>query len=250
MRWYGIVLLLSLIILFSGCVNFSMGPPPEEKPFVNNFNRVADSEEGYRVIDFVEKVDVFNFLNITANDTRITECKRVNSSIRSARFIRNIAKMLKNTEEHFSFYYQGFLNYSIVAKFLSITHYSELITHAKNMLDKLSLLIFPETIGIAGYVPKAPEKIGTMVEELSMENNVLNILGKTNLTDNLWLVTVFIHAWGLDAGAREGQWDVDYYQVEILLLDPMMNFLGIFSTTKFSSYLYYWMNCSKILVNL
>jgi hypothetical protein len=189
-----------------------MGPAPERKPFVNDFNRVADSEEGYRVIDFVEKVDIFNFLNITENDTRITQ---FNSS---ARFINNITQVLINKEEHYSSYYQGFLNYSIVTKFLSITHYSEPITHAKNMLDNLSLLIFPETNGIAGYVSNTPEKNGSMVEELSMENDMLCVLGKTNLTDNLWLVTVFIHAWGLDASARVGRWDVDYIKWKFFFL--------------------------------
>lgn len=67
----GSLVILVVIVLFSGCY-YPGSYAPERKPFEKKFNRIAESTEGYEVIDFIENADILDFLNLEATDPKIT----------------------------------------------------------------------------------------------------------------------------------------------------------------------------------
>ena len=209
-----LVLLLSIILL-SGCV-YPGSYAPESKPFEKKIERIAENEEGYKVIDLVEKADILDFLNLTADDPKIT-------GYNSHHFIRNISQTLIDIEREYV--WQGFLNYSIGAKYISIENYTEIKTHVENQFGRFSGW-FSDTIGLIGYIPNESEN-ETQIEELSRQNNMNDVLEKTNLSSNLWLVTVFIHYWFLHAAYRGGEWETSSYRVAVYLINPRMDFIVI-----------------------
>ncbi|MFX1284508.1 MAG: hypothetical protein ACFFB5_12685 [Promethearchaeota archaeon] len=221
-------LIIFAIILLSGCV----GPAaPERKPLEKVINREAENEEGYEVIAFVERADVLDFLIVEANDTTMTS---INNSQYDKLFIQNISQTLLDIEQSYfhSSHYQGFLNYSIIAKFISIKNYTEISTL---IMKQLRNFLVPNTSGCVGYIPKKLGINNTQIEELSLENDLINVLSKTNLSKSLWLVTVGIHFWYLDAAYRMGRWETSVYCSEICLLDPALNFAAIFTIRSSNS---------------
>ena len=168
-----IILLLSTILL-SGCV-FPGSYAPESKPFKKILRREADNEEGYQAIDFVEKADILVFLNLTADDPKIT-------GYNSHHFIRNISQALIDIEG--DYVWQGFLNYSIVARYISIENYTEIKTHVKNQFGRFSGW-FSDATGLIGYIPNEFEN-GTQIEELSPQNNMNDVLGKTKFSKTIF----------------------------------------------------------------
>ena len=69
----------------------------------------------------------------------------------------------------------------------------------------------------------------TKIEQLASNNSMLDILGKVNLSNNIWIVTTGIHAWALHAEYRGGRWEDSVKRSQIFLLDLAMNFLAVFA---------------------
>ncbi|MHA2247136.1 MAG: hypothetical protein ACXADY_19480 [Candidatus Hodarchaeales archaeon] len=212
-----LALLMSGLILLSGCVS-------SKEPLKVQLFREADNEFELEVLEHIE---VYDFKRFIKNDEYLVH--DLDDSY-GPRFIRNITSFLNEVETHYQNLeingVTGSLKYHIAIFNLSSTDKSNLISEAKNTNIygfSQDTYPFPETSGLAVYLPRNSSQVVTNETEIDRDNFLSDIIGEIDLPDSFWVVVVRIgYMWGNRRLVGGG-----YTCTEMIILGVNFNTLGM-----------------------
>ena len=206
MRRIGVVVTLVFIVLLSGC---ALG---EKQLLEKNYIRIADTEELSEVINYIEKYDMLEFVNIDPNNPLVFQ----GFSIDPGFFVRNISHFLKEVENDYDhqFYYSGELDYFISGKRISSENVSSIKTIAKQIIGDISRYFNPiEAKSFVTYYPLNSSLNETTYLTTYDDFNKVNM----TLANSMWLVLVDLtYSWHDRFGGCE-----TYIFEELILLDEL-----------------------------
>ncbi|UCE14282.1 MAG: hypothetical protein JSV04_03670 [Candidatus Heimdallarchaeota archaeon] len=213
-----LVLLMSGVILLSGCVS-------SKDPLKVQLFREADNELEVEVLEYIELYDCKEFIN---NDEYLVH--DLGYDVSYDRFIGNITSFLNEAKTHYQNLeisgVTGVLKYHIAILNLSSTDRSTLISQAKNTsIYEFSeeTYPFPETSGLAVYFPRNSSQVVTKREINDRDSFLSDIIEEIELPNSFWVVVVRIgYTWGNRRGICGG-----YQCTEMIILGVNFNTLGM-----------------------